>query len=91
MARIRTARRRALLRVIISGRLTSGDMGRFEHACAPALVSDCPRLELDLGAVTLLDQTASVVVERFAERGVRVIRPRRPVLAFPSASGGALQ
>jgi hypothetical protein len=91
MARIRAVRTPELLRVIVSGRLLSGDMGRLEHACSPALVNDSPRLEVDLAAVTLLDRTASAVVEQIAQRGVRIIQPRHPVIAFLHGGDGARQ
>jgi hypothetical protein len=72
MARIRAARQGDVLRVTISGRLRRDDMGRLEHACAPALTSDRPNLELDLRRVTQTDATAAAVVERICRRGARI-------------------
>jgi hypothetical protein len=73
MARLRADRRKGVLRVTVSGRLTRTDMRRLEHACGPALVSDPPNLELDLHAVTYLDATAHAIVKSIASRGVRVL------------------
>jgi hypothetical protein len=73
MARIRAARQGNVLRVTISGRLGIDDMGRLEHACAPALTSDQPNLELDLHSVTDTDATAAAVVERIGRRGARIV------------------
>jgi hypothetical protein len=49
-------------------------MRRLERACAPALVSQPPNLEIDLHAVTYVDATAQAIVGRIAERGARVLR-----------------
>jgi hypothetical protein len=76
MARIRAGRHGDMLRVTISGRLSLDDMGRLEHACAPALTSDQPNLELDLRRVTHTDATAAAVLDRLGRRGVRVTPPR---------------
>ena len=73
MARLRAAERHGVLRVTVSGRLTSLDMRRLERACGPALVSEPPNLELDLQAVTFLDATAHAIVSRIASRGARVL------------------
>ena len=75
MARIHIHRRRELLRVRVKGRLTRQDMGRLEHACAPALIDHTPALEVDLADVTGLDETAFALVQRMEQRGVRIIRP----------------
>ena len=58
----------------ISGRVSAADMGRLEHACAPALISDALLLEIDLRHATSIDRSASAVLERMAQRGARVIR-----------------
>jgi hypothetical protein len=50
-------------------------MGRLEHACAPALVSHPPNLELDLRRVTNADATAGAVIERISQRGARITGP----------------
>ena len=73
MARLRAAQRNGVLRVRVSGRLTRADMRRLEWACAPALVSQPPNLELDLQAVTYVDATAHAIVSRIAARGARVL------------------
>lgn len=73
MARLRAARRKGVLRVTVTGRLTRADMRRLERACGPALVSEPPNLELDLQAVTYVDATAHAIVSRLASRGTRVL------------------
>jgi hypothetical protein len=72
MARIRSARHGEMLRVTVRGQLTTVDMRRLEHACAPALISHPPKLELDLRRVTHADATASAVLERMSQRGARI-------------------
>ena len=69
MARIRVLRSTAPAVVVITGRLTAADMGRFERACAPVLVTDPLRLEIDLRGVTDTDATALAVLRRMAARG----------------------
>jgi hypothetical protein len=73
MARIRTSGTADALRVRVAGRLTMEDMGRLEHACAPALVRHPLQLELDLRAVTSLDATARAVIGCFTARGATVV------------------
>jgi hypothetical protein len=77
MARIRSTCHGDVVRLTISGRLSIDDMGRLEHACAPALVSDQPDLELDLRGVTHTDATAAAVLERIRQRGARITLPNR--------------
>jgi hypothetical protein len=72
MAQIRSARHGDVLRVTVSGRLGTVDMGRLEHACAPALVSHPVKLELDLRRVTHADATAIAVLKRISQRGARI-------------------
>ena len=72
MARIRTARRAGCTLVVVTGRLTSADMGRLEHACSPALTSHALRLEIDLRGVTASDETATAVLQRMIDRGAVV-------------------
>jgi hypothetical protein len=55
--------------IVITGRLTAADMGRLEHACAPALVSDRLCLEIDLRGVTHTDATALALLQRMVARG----------------------
>jgi hypothetical protein len=78
MAQIRASRRGHVLRVTISGRLAMADMGRLEHACAPALVSHPVDLELDLRRVTHADATATAVLERFSRRGAHILAATPP-------------
>ena len=61
------------MHVSIAGRLTTADMGRFEHACAPALTRRSANLEIDLRRVTFADATALAVIHRMTQRGARVI------------------
>jgi hypothetical protein len=72
MAQIRSVRHGDILRVTVFGRLSMLDMGRLEHACAPALISHPAKLELDLRRVTHADATATAVLERISQRGARV-------------------
>ena len=72
MARIRTVRRGDITCVIITGRVTAADMGRLEHACAPALVVQPSPLELDLRRVTSVDAIAHAILRRMVDRGARV-------------------
>ena len=69
MARIRTARVADRTLVVVTGRLTAGDMGRLEIACAEALTSRPPRLEIDLRQVTHTDSTAVAILQHLADRG----------------------
>ena len=75
MAQIRAARRGEILRVTVSGRVTTTDMGRLEHACAPALTSHPAKLEIDLRRVTQADATATAVLERMSQIGARITLP----------------
>jgi hypothetical protein len=72
MARIRAIRSGGVTRVLVSGRLSSADMGRLEHACAPALTSEAIPLELDLRRMTDADRTAQALIDRMVTRGARV-------------------
>ena len=78
MARLRTTRRTGELRIALSGRLTAGDMGRLEHACAEALTRELLRLQLDLTGVTEIDRTASALLSSLERRGAVVLNPRIP-------------
>jgi hypothetical protein len=78
MARIRSGYRGNLMRVSIAGRLTMADMGRLEHACAPALTRQPANLEIDLRRVTFADDTARAVIHRFAQRGAQLIELSHP-------------
>jgi anti-anti-sigma regulatory factor len=73
MGRIRSERKGAITRVIITGDLTAVDMGRLERACAPALVAHPPPLEIDLRGVASADRTAAAVLAQFVHRGARII------------------
>ena len=64
--------------VVVSGRLSAADMGRLEHACAPALLHHPSPLELDLKGVTSADDTARAMVARMRARGARVISGEWP-------------
>jgi hypothetical protein len=69
MARIRLRWHTIPPSVVVTGRLTSADMGRLEQACAPALVSDPLWLEIDLRGVTLTDPTAVALLRQMVARG----------------------
>jgi hypothetical protein len=60
--------------VSVSGKVSAADMGRLEHACSPALISDALVLEIDLRCATSIDRSAAAVLDRMARRGARVIR-----------------
>jgi len=65
--------------VIVVGPLAAVDMGRLEHACAPALPQDPLPLEIDLRRVTAMDRTAAAVLDRLVKRGARIINgPETP-------------
>lgn len=64
----------AVTRVLVSGRLSAADMGRLEHACAPALTTESAALELDLRGMTDADRTARALIERMVHRGAVVSR-----------------
>jgi anti-anti-sigma regulatory factor len=74
MARIHTSRQNETVRVTLSGRLSAADMGRFEHACAPALIKHPVALEIDLRGVTSIDQSAAAILDRMADRGARIVQ-----------------
>jgi anti-anti-sigma regulatory factor len=86
MARIRSALHGEVLRVKVSGRLRITDMGRLEHACAPALISHAANLELDLRRVTYIDATATAVLERISQRGARIARSLHIEIEKPPTS-----
>jgi hypothetical protein len=72
MAKIRTSILPGGVRVKVTGRLTAADIGRLEHACAPALITEALALDLDLRGVTESDRIAELVVNRMATRGARI-------------------
>ena len=72
MARIRSVGGFHATRVSIAGRLTASDMGRLEHACSRALVSNPMRLDIDLSRVTFVDATARAVLAQMTRRGAVV-------------------
>jgi hypothetical protein len=73
VARIRTTQTTHGARVTVTGRLTASDMARLEHACADALVSRPPRLQIDVSRVTQTDRTAAAILQHLAHRGVMII------------------
>jgi hypothetical protein len=89
MARIRRRLRHDGIRITISGRLAASDMGRLEHACAPALLERAAALDIDLRAVTDLDASARAVLARLALRGAHVEYPPELVTS-PSPTNGVL-
>jgi hypothetical protein len=87
VARIRRVPSEGSTRVRISGRLMAIDMGRLEHACAPALTERAPALDIDLRRVTDLDPTARAVLGHMSRRGARICCP--PGLTIPHPGGDA--
>jgi hypothetical protein len=73
VARIQRTRHGETTRVKVSGKLSAADMGRLEHACAPALVCHSLALEIDLRRATSVDRSATAVLGRMAHRGARII------------------
>ena len=65
-----------MVRVKVTGRLTAADVGRFERACAPALLTKDVALDIDLSEVTESDDIATLMVTRMAARGARIRSPR---------------
>ena len=76
MARIRRHVLPHVVRLKVTGRLTAADVGRLEHACAPALLTADIALDIDLSEVTESDETADLMVNRMAARGARITCPR---------------
>lgn len=72
MARIRRYRSARGTYIKVSGRLTAGDMGRFERACGPALTTPEMALVIDMTGVTETDRMADALVRRLAQRGARI-------------------
>jgi hypothetical protein len=64
--------------VIVVGALAAADMGRLEHACAPALLQEPLPLEIDIRRVTRMDGTAAAVLDRLARRGARILKGADP-------------
>jgi hypothetical protein len=89
MARIRRVRRHDGIRITIAGRLAASDMGRLEHACAPALTDRTAALDIDLRAATEVDASARAVLVRMALRGARVEFPA-DLVTPPSLASGVL-
>jgi hypothetical protein len=75
MARIRSSRRDAATCVVVTGKLAASDMGRLEHACAPALTDPTSALNIDLRGVTDLDATAKVLLGYMSTRGAHISYP----------------
>jgi hypothetical protein len=64
------------LKVTISGRLTTADVGRLEHVCSTALTSQNPNLDIYLDKVTEVDALAAMFLRRLAARGARIVAPQ---------------
>ena len=75
MARIRTLKQPAAVRVIVTGRLGAPDMRRLEHACATVLTSERADLIVDLHQVTDIDDVAEAHLFHMARRGA-IIKTR---------------
>jgi hypothetical protein len=84
MARIRSVRLGAHTSLRFTGRLTASDMGRLEHACGDALTRTPLSLQLDLRAVTGIDQTALALLQRLEQRGATMVGARPQDLALVS-------
>jgi hypothetical protein len=73
VARLKRFTRDSVTRIIVSGRLSAGDMGRLEQLCAAVLTERRLPLELDLRDVTEVDRTAAAVIRRLRDRGAQVV------------------
>ena len=69
MARIRAYTSETVTHITVSGRLTAGDMGRFERACAPALTTRAAALVIDLSRMIDADPAAEAWLSRMQARG----------------------
>ena len=85
VARIHVSRHDDRMRVTLSGRLRPSDMGRLEHACAPALVHDPVALDIDISGASSVDRSTTAVLQKMAERGARII-PFLPHLSSDSSA-----
>jgi hypothetical protein len=85
MARIRSVGNGGSTRVTVAGRLLATDMGRLEHACAPALTNRAAALDIDLRRVTEVDLTARAVLHQMSRRGARIRYP--PGLSIARTAG----
>ena len=82
VARIRASQRSDRIHVVVSGRFTTADMKRLEHACCHGLTSNPPHLEIFLSRVMCVDATARAILDWLRARGVRL------VAIVPSGGGG---
>jgi hypothetical protein len=73
VARIQRFSSRDTTRVKVTGSVSAADMGRLEHACAPALVTHDMDLEIDLRGATSIDRSAAAVLAFMASRGARIL------------------
>jgi hypothetical protein len=89
MARIRSALHGVTTRVTVAGRLLAADLGRLEHACAPALTDRAIALEIDLRRVTDVDSIARAVLHRMSGRGARIHYPPGLVMVTAPGENGA--
>jgi hypothetical protein len=87
MARIRRVRRHDGIRTTLTGRLAASDMGRLEHACAPALTDRAAALDIDLRAVK--EASARAVLVRIGLRE-RTLSTPPDLVTPPSLASGVL-
>jgi hypothetical protein len=59
-------------RILLRGRLTSGDLRRLERACGNALEHRLAPLELNVERVLSIDAAARGYLERLRVRGARI-------------------
>jgi hypothetical protein len=72
VAKIAVARIGNTFRIRLRGRLTAGDLKRLERACGLALQQKLVPLELDIGNVTAVDDTAQAYLNRLLARGASI-------------------
>jgi hypothetical protein len=73
VASLRTSRVGDRLNVTISGRLTSADIGRLEHACSTALTSPVAKLDIHLEPDAEMDALAARFLQHLMARGARIL------------------
>jgi hypothetical protein len=82
VAKISVVRNSVGYRIVLRGRLASGDLRRLERACGDALEHRLAPLELNVERVLSIDAAARWYLERLRARGARIRgdldAPQRP-------------
>ena len=72
MARISVIRHGDRYRIKLRGRFAAADLGRLERACGEALQQKPAPLQLNLEAVTSIDNVARGYLDRLRARGAHI-------------------